>query len=218
MNPRIRKLLLTAHVTSSVGWLGALASFLALSVASLAAADVQVVLAACLAMDLVAWFVIFPLSLSTLLTGIVQALGTPWGLFRHYWVLAKLLLTVLATTILLLKLEPISYLASVAAETTLSSGDLAGLRNSIRTHAVGGLLVLLATTALAIYKPRGMTRYGVRKQREHGDPEVTAGFESGIGTPRWVKAFGIVVIVLVLMVVVMVFGGGHGPGAHGPSG
>jgi hypothetical protein len=40
------------------------------------------------------------------------------------------------------------------------------------------------------------------------------------GTPRWVKAFGLVVIVLVLLVVVvMVAGvGGHGPGRHVPSG
>ena len=37
-----------------------------------------------LAMDLIGWFVIVPLSLASLLTGLVQALGTTWGLFRHY--------------------------------------------------------------------------------------------------------------------------------------
>src|SRR3546814_1581409 len=56
--------------------------------------------------------------------------------------------------------------AAVAAETTLSSADLLGLRRSLRTHATGGLLVWLALVALSIYKPRGMTRYGWCKQHE----------------------------------------------------
>jgi uncharacterized membrane protein len=69
--------------------------------------NAQIVRAAYLAMELNAWFVIVPLVLSSLLTGLVQALGTMWGLFRHYWVLAKLVLTVLITIILLLQMQPI---------------------------------------------------------------------------------------------------------------
>jgi hypothetical protein len=87
-------------------------------------------------------------------------------LFRHYWVLAKLLLTVLAVIVLLLQMEGITYLAGVAAETTFSDADLIGLRRSIGLHAAGGVLVLLATTILSVCKPRGMTRYGWRKQNE----------------------------------------------------
>ncbi|MDQ3638320.1 MAG: hypothetical protein M3426_10055, partial [Actinomycetota bacterium] len=80
--------------------------------------------------------------------------------------LAKLLLTVLATIVLLLQMESISYIAGVAAETTLSSDDLREARISLVVHAGGGLLVLLVPAALSVYKPRGMTRYGQRKQRE----------------------------------------------------
>lgn len=166
MTPRLRKFALTAHVTSSVGLLGAVASFLALAVAGLASQDAQMVRAAYLAMAFTAWYVIVPLSFASLLTGLVQALGTSWGLFRHYWVLAKLLLTVLTIIVLLLQMEGISYLAGAAAETTLSSVDLLGLRRSLRFHAAGGLLVLLAATTLSVYKPQGMTRYGWRKQYE----------------------------------------------------
>jgi hypothetical protein len=160
MTPRLRKFVLTAHVTSSVGWLGAVAGFLALAVAGLTSQDAQMVRAAYLAMELTAWFVIVPLAFASLLTGIVQSLGTEWGLYRHYWVLAKLLLTVLATIVLLLKMELISYLAGVAAETTLSSADLLGLRIQLAAHAGGGVLVLLVATTLAVYKPWGRTRYG----------------------------------------------------------
>lgn len=140
MTPSLRKLTLTAHVTASVGWIGALAVFLAHALASLISQDEQMVRAASLAMGLTALFVILPLSLASLTTGLVQALGTSWGLFRHYWILFKLLLTAIATIVLLLKLEPISYLAEVATETTFSSADLIGLRTSLMVHAGGGLL------------------------------------------------------------------------------
>ncbi|MGH9967668.1 MAG: hypothetical protein ACREBG_07510, partial [Pyrinomonadaceae bacterium] len=100
MTPRLRKFALTTHVVSSVGWLGAVASFLALTLVGLTSKDNQMVRAAYLAMELTAWFVIVPLAIASLLTGLVQALGTTWGLFRHYWVLVKLLLTIFATIVL----------------------------------------------------------------------------------------------------------------------
>ena len=166
MRPRLRKFALTAHVTSSVGWLGAVAGFLVLAVAGLASQDAQMVRAAYLAMELIAWFVILPLALASLLTGLVQSLGTTWGLFRHYWVLVKLLVTVLATIVLLLQMESISYMAGAAADTTLSGADLRGARISLVLHSGVGLLVLLVPATLSVYKPRGKTRYGRRKQYE----------------------------------------------------
>ncbi len=165
--PRLRKFVLTAHVVSSVGWIGAVAVFLALGVAGLTSQDAQVVRAVYLAMEPAGWSVLVPLSLASLLTGLVQSLGTKWGLFRHYWVLAKLLINVFATIVLLLYMQTLGSLAGVAAETTLSSGDLSGLRSpSPVLHAGAALLVLLVATVLAVYKPRGMTRYGRRKQHE----------------------------------------------------
>lgn len=166
MTPGLRKFALTAHVTSSVGLLGAIAGFLALAVVGLASQNGQMVRAAYLAMEVTAWFVIVPLAFASLLTGLVQSLGTPWGLFRHYWVLVKLLLTVFATIVLLLKMKLISYLAVVAAGRTLSSSDLHAARTELVVHALAGLLVLLVPAALSVYKPRGLTRYGWRKQNE----------------------------------------------------
>ena len=163
MTPGLRKFVLTAHVTSSVGWLGAVVGFLALAVAALTIQDAQSVRAAWIAMELTGWFVIVPLALASVLIGVVMSLGTPWGLFRHYWVLVKFLLTVFATIILLLHMPTMSYFAGVAAET--DSVFLGGLRGEL-VHAGGGLLVLLVTTTLSVYKPRGMTRYGWRKQHE----------------------------------------------------
>ena len=117
-------------------------------------------------MDLTARFVIVPLAFASLLTGLIQSLGTTWGLFRHYWVVVKLVIAVVATAILLQQLGPIRYLAGAAAEGKLAGSDLRVARISLVVHAGGGLLVLLVPTILSIYKPRGMTRYGRRKQRE----------------------------------------------------
>jgi hypothetical protein len=167
MTPGLRKFALTAHVTSSVGWLGAVAGFLALAIAGLTSQDAQTVRGAYLAMELTGWFVIVPLSLASLLTGLAQSLGTPWGLFRHYWVLFKLLINVFANIVLLMYMPALDYFAGVAADATLSSGDLLVLRDpSPVLHASLALLLLLVAVTLAVYKPRGMTPYGSRKQRE----------------------------------------------------
>jgi hypothetical protein len=166
MTPWVRKFALTAHVTFSVGWLGAVAGFLALAVAGLNSQDEQRVRAAYLAMELIGWFVIVPLSLASLLTGLVQSLGTRWGLFRHYWVLVKFVMTLLATLLLLVHMRPISYVAGVAAETTLSSADLRGVRLQFVADAGAALLVLLVATTLSVFKPQGLTRYGWRKSQE----------------------------------------------------
>src|SRR3981189_3404401 len=119
----VRKFALTAHVTSSVGLLGSIAAFLALAIAGLTSQDIKMVRAAYLAMEVIARCVIVPLAFASLLTGLIQSLGTPWGLFRHYWVLAKLLLTAFATIVLLIKLELIRYAARRAAEGTSFSAD-----------------------------------------------------------------------------------------------
>ena len=165
MSPRIRALALTSHVTASVGWLGAVAGFLALAIAGLTSQQSQTVGAAYLAMELITWSVIIPLSLASLVTGLVSSVGTDWGLFRHYWVLAKLLLTILATTLLALHTQPVGRVASLATERMLSSADLRQVRIQIVADAGAALLVLLVNMTLGVYKPRGMTRYGWRKQR-----------------------------------------------------
>jgi hypothetical protein len=163
MPPRLRKFALTAHVTSSVGWLGAVAAFLALAVVGLTSQDAQTVRGAYLVMEPAAWLVLVPLAFASLLTGLVMSLGTTWGLFRHYWVLFKLLINVFATMVLLTYMGTFRYMAGVAAD---PSADLALVRNaSPMLHAVLALLVLLVATVLAVYKPRGVTPYGWRKQR-----------------------------------------------------
>lgn len=224
MTPRLRKFALTAHVVSSVGWLGAVVSFLALALVGVTSNDNQMVRSAYLAMELTTLFVMVPLAIASLVTGLVQSLGTTWGLFRHYWVLVKLLLTMFATIVLLLKTQLIGYLASVASSTTLSSVDLDRLRSpELAVHAGGGLLVFLMVTTLSVYKPWGMTAYGRRKQGERGQskanlpslptPTTTPAWSptraTSTSTPRCVYVVGIHALGLaVLFLVLHLTGGG----------
>jgi hypothetical protein len=133
---------------------------LALAIAGLTSQNGQTVSASYIAMNVIAWYVILPLALFALLSGIVQAVGTPWGLAKHYWVLTKLVLTAFATLVLLLKMKPISYMAGVASGATLAPSDFLQNRLELLVHAAGGLIVLLTTTILSVFKPWGKTPFG----------------------------------------------------------
>lgn len=162
MRPGLRKLALTAHVTTSVGWLGAVGASLALGVAGMTLRDPERVRAVYLTLEPMGWFVLFPLSLASLLTGLIQSLGTRWGLFRHYWVITKLVMNVFASVVLLLYMQTLGVLADLAAEPSV---DLSPLRTpSPVLHGAAALLLLLVATALSVYKPRGMTAHAQRKQ------------------------------------------------------
>lgn len=223
MNPSLRKFTLTTHVVSSVGWLGAVAAYLCLAVAGLTSDDAQLGRAAYLSMELVGWIVIVPFSLAALLAGLVEALGTRWGLFRHWWILVKFLLTAGAALILLQHMQAVSRMAGIAAETTFATTDVRALRIQLVVHAAGGLLVLLAAAALSVYKPWGMTPYGRRKSHERpaefvaggptipvsdDDSRVSPGRESAVRTPRWAYVVGIHAVGLALLLVILHLTGG----------
>lgn len=160
MGAGLRKLVLSVHLTFSVGWVGAVIAYLALGIAATASRVDETVRASLIAMELTGWYAIVPLALLSLVTGIVVALGGKWGLFRHYWVSFSLVLTVVAAVVLLLHMPTVTSTANLArvasgAQLHALGGDLA--------HPAIGLVVLLVVQFLNLYKPKGMTRYGQRK-------------------------------------------------------
>jgi hypothetical protein len=163
MTPGIRRFALVVHLVCSVGWIGAVVTYLALGVTAVMSQDPQTVRAAWVGMDVTGWWAIVPLAVGATLTGVVMSLGTQWGLFRYYWVLISLVLTTVCTVVLIVHMPTVSAMASVALradEVELRSfgGDL--------FHPGVGLLVLLTIAVLNVYKPAGVTRFGWRKRRE----------------------------------------------------
>ena len=164
ITPGLRKLALTTHVTSSVGWLGAVVVFLALAIIGLTSQDPRTVRGVYLVMEHAAWLTLVPFAFASLVTGIVVSLATTWGVFRHYWVVLKLLITAFATVVLFIYMETFRQMAAAAADPVV---NLNAVRNpSPLVHAVLAFLILLVATVLAIYKPQGVTPYGRRKQLE----------------------------------------------------
>lgn len=165
MSPGLTKLSLIVHLSSSVGWLGAVAAYIALDVTVATSQEVQTLRAAYMGMGLIATYVIVPLALASLVTGLIQSLGTKWGLFRHYWVLISLVLTIFATVVLLSETRTIGYFADLASDPLTTGDELRGMGNTL-VHSIGAVVVLLVIMVLNVYKPRGLTPYGWRKQQE----------------------------------------------------
>jgi hypothetical protein len=219
MTSSLRKFALTAHVILSVGWLGTVVAYLAVAIVGLTSHNAQMVRAAYVSMEVIARFVITPCSLAALLVGLVVSLGTQWGLFRHWWVSVKFLLTAGATIILLKHMQAVTRMASIAREMTLSATDFRELRIQLVVHAGGGLLVLLAATVLSVYKPWGMTPYGLRKEHarrkvmpagilSRPESDVEVGLVSTTKTPRWAYIVGIHAIGLALLFLMFHLTGG----------
>ena len=171
LSPPLRKAVLAVHLAVSVGWLGAVAAYLALDLTAATGADSATLRAAYLGMGLIAGSVIVPLALASLVTGLVVSIGTRWGLLRHWWVLVSLALTVFATVVLVVETGTIAAYAAVAADPAATAAELRALGSTL-VHSVGGTLVLLVVLVLNVYKPAGLTPYGWRKQHEERSSRV----------------------------------------------
>jgi hypothetical protein len=162
MGRTIRKLVFTTHVASSLGWFGAVIVFLVLAVIGVTTPHEPTARGAYLLMAPTAWLTLVPLAHASLLSGVAISLGTPWGLFRHYWVVSKLVITLVATIVLLVYMDTFGQMAAAAGDPMV---ELSHVRNpSPVVHSVLALLALFVATVLGIYKPFGLTPYGMNKR------------------------------------------------------
>lgn len=214
MRPTLRKISVTAHITFSIGWLGAVAAFLAISIAGLTSHDPELVRGTYLSMDLISRFVIIPMCFGALATGLIEAFGTQWGLFRYYWVVLKFGLTILATVLLLVhQFKAIAQAArhvSVATATQLTTPDFTSLKIELVQKSALAIVLLLAITILGVFKPWGLTSYGRRKLQERSKTMLTA--ESAISSQVTVFIGMIAIFALLILILHLT---GHGFGHHG---
>jgi hypothetical protein len=160
MSTSLRKGVLLAHVATSVGAAGAVAAFLALSITGSVTISSSLARACFVANAVIAQYVILPLVVSAVAIGMLQALTTPWGLIRHYWILVKLYMTIAIWLVLLIQLKNISDLATALLAGNDTIQGIESLKQSQLIHAVTGLASLVAIVALSVIKPRGLTAYG----------------------------------------------------------
>lgn len=143
MKPVARKSWVLLHVVTSVGWLGVTVGNLVL--ASVGEREFY------RAMVLLADFVVLPLGLGALVTGVVLSLGTKWGLVKHRWVLVKFVLTVVAV---------VATTFSLRSGVRDAADGVVGAGADVLVACCVSLTLYLVNTALSVFKPWGRTRWG----------------------------------------------------------
>ena len=162
--PPLRRATLVLHVLVAVGWFGAVASYLALALAGLGATDPQAARASYTALDLVGWWVVAPACAAAVVTGLIQAAGTAWGLTRHWWVVLKLCFTIFAAAALLVHLQPTRQVADLVRTHDLLPGEGFNARLQLVVAPALALVLLGFNAALGVIKPRGLTGLGADRR------------------------------------------------------
>jgi hypothetical protein len=153
----VRRATVVVHVAVSVGWLGLTVGLLALGITGFTTGSPGMAAVAYRAMKIFGDWLVLPVALLSLLSGLVLALGTPWGLARHHWVLTKFWLTLITTLLSVFSLRPgIDHLAAEAAAGTPTTDINLVIAPSVATATY------LFITAISVLKPWGPTRRGRR--------------------------------------------------------
>ena len=140
------------HVAVSVGWLGLDAALVALEVTSLGTGDPRERAGIAAAMAAMAVWVLVPVVLASLVSGLVLALSTPWGLVRYWWMLIKCAIAAVLTTTGLIVLLPRLH--------QIIAGEAQPVRMETLIGRSIALVLLLAATGLSVAKPWGKTPRG----------------------------------------------------------
>ena len=146
------------HVVVSVGWLGAAYVMLVLGfVATRSVPELR--------HDRYGLLHVFdqaamiPMSLAALVTGLIVAVGTPWGLLRFYWVTVKLVTTVAGMVFAGLYVSRMAIRAA-ALTATNTHADISSVDLQIHIGAIVMVTMLTVNTTLSVFKPWGRTRRG----------------------------------------------------------
>jgi uncharacterized membrane protein len=155
LRPKTRRALLSLHVMSSVGLLGASSALLFLGITATTTGDPELAHSAYRFMSMFGFVFGIPLSFSALITGVVLGLGSKWGVLRYPWVTIKLGL--LVTTIL----SGALVIGRVSEQMADGTG---GSETQLLAAASYNVVALVTATILSIYKP-GRRRGPARRAR-----------------------------------------------------
>ena len=163
MSQPVRRAVLTVHIIASVGLLGDCAAVLAINLRAATTGDPGLAAAS---YELLAMFgVVFgiPLSMTALASGLALGVGTKWGVLRHRWVTAKLLVL----------LSVILVGALVIGPATAAMRDGRGGEQALLIVASAyDVLALSVATGLSVFKPGGRRRSRTRAGRRP-QPTIT---------------------------------------------
>ena len=151
--PTWRKILLSVHIATAVSVLGTDVVLLALGIAGLRGASPETIYPAA---RLVGAWLVAPLAVTALASGVLLGLLTPWGLLRYWWVTIKLAITAVLTAVVLFVLIP---RLSVAADNATAGVQFTDAdRVPLVAAPVVAVTLLGLNVVLAVFKPRWRLR------------------------------------------------------------
>ena len=170
-----RKLTLTIHIITALGWIGVDFVLLVFAVTGMTSDDPTTLAMCYRAIDLFAVVLLLPLGLLSLASGLLLGWGSKYGILRYRWVFWKLVLNLVLTTLVVVLLRPaVSDAADAADAPTATLNDrLDQAQSNLIFPPTVSITALTLATVLAVYKPWGRTKYGRRRleeerQREQG--------------------------------------------------
>ncbi|MFE9340707.1 DUF2269 domain-containing protein [Streptomyces sp. NPDC007063] len=173
LSRRARRGTLALHVCSSAGWLGMTLCLLALGLTAALTGSGPAAEASYRSMKVFADWLLAPLALATLASGVLLSVGTRWGLARYWWVWIKFWLTLAATlaSVLLFRARIDSTVADVAAGRPILPYELV-------IPPLVSLSAYTFMTVISVLKPWGPTKRGRRgapARRRSAGPGPRAG-------------------------------------------
>ncbi|MFI6084522.1 DUF2269 domain-containing protein [Streptomyces sp. NPDC051217] len=164
-----RRALLVVHVAVSVSWLGLTLGLLTLGITAYTTGDSTLTDASYRAMNVFADWLLAPVVVVTLVSGLVLSLGTPWGLARYHWVWIKFWITLVTGAATVFALRP-------GIGQAADSGGVPDISLVAAPAVATGAYLFM--TVVSVLKPWGLTRRG-RRHRAAARGTRTGGTESG---------------------------------------
>ena len=153
MTPNLPRPLLVLHIVAAVGLVGADLVLVALGLSGVSGADPRTVYPAAY---LVETWLVAPLAVITLATGIVQATRGGWGLVRYWWTAIKLATTAAFTLLVVAVIVP--RLAATAAAATAGQAFTIAARLPLAVVPAVAVAGIVLNVGLAVYKPAAQIR------------------------------------------------------------
>jgi hypothetical protein len=157
LTPAARNTVLVLHVIMGISWMGVDIALFALLMTARTTHDASLVVSGFNAIGVIVPLAVPPLSLGILGTGLILGLGTRWGLIHYWWVLVKLLLSMIMTALVYLSLLPAIRGTAILSDLTLSAdavrASLGPLPTMLMFPPIVSFLMLATATILSIFKP-----------------------------------------------------------------
>lgn len=162
ISKRTRQLLVFLHVAVSVGWMGAGAANVVLAMTAGYTATDDVRRVCYFLMDQVDVFVIIPLAFAALVSGLLLCWVTPWGLARYWWVLVKLVLTVV---VIVYSTFGVGVWVEESIDATAAGAGESAVAGRLAYGAAVNIVAFLFMTWASVAKPWGTTPWTTLRRR-----------------------------------------------------